>query len=116
MYVYILKCNDSSYYTGVTNNLERRLAEHESGMNEGSYTSKRRPVQLMFFEKFPTPMAAIRFEKQVKRWSRAKKEALIERNWDQLHELAKCINETSHENFRSPLNSPSTRLRAGSSG
>ncbi|MDX9846862.1 MAG: GIY-YIG nuclease family protein [Tenuifilaceae bacterium] len=105
MYVYILKCNDNSYYTGVTNNIERRLAEHESGYNETCYTYKRRPVQLVFFETFPTPMSAIRFEKQVKRWTRAKKEALIERNWQRLHELAKCLNNTTHENYRSPFDS-----------
>ena len=105
MYVYILKCNDNSYYTGVTNNIERRLAEHQSGINETCYTYKRRPVILMFFEKFPTPMAAICFEKQVKGWTRSKKEALIANNWDKLHKLAKCENSTSHKNHNPPFDS-----------
>jgi putative endonuclease len=97
MYVYILKCNDKSYYTGVTNNLERRLAEHKSGEVMSCYTFKRRPVQLMFYQQFQTPKEAIHFEKKVKGWTRAKKEALIAQNWAQLHELAKCKNATSHE-------------------
>jgi putative endonuclease len=105
MYVYILKCIDNSYYTGVTNNLERRLAEHQHGEVMSSYTFKRRPVKLVFYEQFQTPKEAILFEKKIKGWTRAKKEALIERNWQRLHELAKCSNETSHENFKSPFDS-----------
>lgn len=101
MYVYILKCNNNSYYTGVTSNLEQRLNEHESGINTGCYTHKRRPLELVFFEKFATPMAAIQFEKKIKGWTRAKKEALIASNWDKLHELARCMNSTSHKNFKS---------------
>ena len=98
MYVYIIKCNDKSYYTGVTNNLERRLAEHQHGEVMSCYTFKRRPVQLVFYEKFQTPTEAIHFEKKIKGWTRAKKEALISQNWEQLHELARCKNETSHKN------------------
>ena len=98
MYVYILKCSDKSYYTGVTNDIEKRLAEHQSGAIDSSYTFWRRPVSLVFYEKFPTPMAAINFEKQVKGWTRAKKEALIANNWDKLKDLARCLNESSHKN------------------
>ncbi len=105
MYVYILKCRDKSYYTGVTNNLERRLAEHQSGEVISCYTFKRRPVKLVFYQKFQTPKEAILFEKQVKGWSRAKKEALIESNWESLHKLAKCLNDSSHENYKSPFDS-----------
>ncbi|SKC15074.1 GIY-YIG nuclease family protein [Dyadobacter psychrophilus] len=75
--VYILKCSDESYYTGVTNCLERRLAEHTSGRKETSYTYSRRPVELVFSRKFKYVNDAIAFEKQVKGWSRKKKEAII---------------------------------------
>jgi putative endonuclease len=76
-YVYILKCSDESYYTGVTNNLERRLNEHQYGVNEGSYTYFRRPVELKFFEEFKYINQAIEIEKKIKKWSKGKKKALI---------------------------------------
>jgi putative endonuclease len=78
-YVYILKCSDDSYYTGVTNNLDRRVTEHSEGIYKKSYTFKRRPVQLVFCETFNDINKAIAFEKQIKSWSKKKKEALIER-------------------------------------
>ncbi len=87
--VYILKCSDGSYYTGVTNDVDRRLYEHQSGYDEKSYTFKRRPVELLFAEHFYDVIRAIAFEKQVKGWSRAKKEALIRGDWEALKELAK---------------------------
>uniref|UniRef100_A0A832D1I1 GIY-YIG nuclease family protein n=1 Tax=Ignavibacterium album TaxID=591197 RepID=A0A832D1I1_9BACT len=87
-YVYILKCADNSYYTGVTNNLERRIYEHNSGEIDG-YTSSRRPVELVYSERFSDINDAIRFEKQIKGWSRKKKEALIKRDFDLLVELAR---------------------------
>lgn len=51
-YVYILQCSDGSYYTGMTNEYERRLMEHQSGMDPRSYTSKRRPVKLVYLSEF----------------------------------------------------------------
>ncbi len=98
-FVYILKCSDDSYYTGITNNLERRLTEHNQGINPKCYTYNRLPVKLMYFDKFDNPNDAIAAEKQLKGWSRKKKEALFERNWDRIHELAKCRNITSHLNY-----------------
>jgi len=86
-FVYILKCSDDSYYTGVTNNLEKRINEHQLGIIKG-YTSKRLPVKLVFSERFGDINQAIRFEKQVKGWSRKKKEALINRNFDLLVTLS----------------------------
>lgn len=82
-FVYILKCFDDSYYTGVTNNLEKRINEHQSGIIKG-YTSSRLPVKLVFSERFSDINQAIRFEKRVKGWSRKKKEALINGNIDLL--------------------------------
>jgi putative endonuclease len=89
MAVYILRCADGVYYTGVTNDLDRRLEEHQSGLNPTAYTFKRRPVKLVFYEWFPDAEQAIAFEKQVKGWRRQKKEALIRRDWGALPELSK---------------------------
>ncbi|MGJ7032805.1 GIY-YIG nuclease family protein [Niabella hirudinis] len=88
-YVYILKCADNSYYTGITNNLERRLHQHENGYYEGSYTSSRRPVTLAYYECFHDVRNAIAFEKQLKGWSRKKKEALMRSDWDALKLLSR---------------------------
>jgi putative endonuclease len=88
-FVYILECSDHTYYTGVTNNLERRFNEHESGINPEAYTYNRRPVHLMWYEEFKYIDKAILFEKKIKKWSGAKKKALIENRLDQLPELSK---------------------------
>ena len=88
-FVYILLCRDNTYYTGVTNHLERRLYEHQAGEDIGCYTYKRRPVKLVFHENFSDIYQAIAFEKQIKGWRREKKEALINRNWDILPKLSK---------------------------
>jgi putative endonuclease len=93
-YVYIVKCSDESYYTGITNNLHRRIAEHNTGVNPGSYTSTRRPVELVFACEFNYVNDAIAFEKQIKGWSRKKKEAIICGNWEALKCLAECKNGT----------------------
>ena len=98
MELYILKCSDKSYYTGITNNLARRLDEHNIGLDRKSYTYSRRPVDCVFTQQFHDPNDAIRAEKQVKGWSRAKKEALIENKFDLIKSLAECKNLTSHMN------------------
>ncbi len=95
-YVYIVKCADQSYYTGITNNIERRLYGHNHGTNPDYYTYKRRPVKLMFIQDFSNPKDAIVAEKQIKGWSRKKKEALFHGDWNKIHKLAKCENNTSH--------------------
>ena len=100
MFVYILLCSDKSYYTGVTNNIEKRFAEHCEGADTKAYTYRRRPLKLVFCEQFIDPKEAIDFEKQVKGWSRKKKEAVIADNWNRLKELAICKNETSHLNYK----------------
>ncbi len=88
-YVYILKCSDQKYYTGVTNNLERRLEEHHQGINKNCYTFTRRPLELMYHINFIDPLEAIKWEKKIKDWSRKKKEALISENWDDLVKFSK---------------------------
>ncbi len=88
-YVYILKCADESYYTGFTSNLEKRIIEHQSGKHVESYTYSRRPIDLKFYAEFTEPQMAINCEKQIKKWSRAKKEALINNEFEKLPNLAK---------------------------
>jgi putative endonuclease len=100
-FVYILSCADGTYYTGVTSNLEKRLLEHKSSKNIGSYVSKRLPIKLVYYEHFMDINQAIEWEKRIKKWSKAKKEALIQDRWDDLKKSAKCSNETSHKNYRS---------------
>ncbi|MDR3696875.1 GIY-YIG nuclease family protein [Mucilaginibacter sp.] len=88
-FVYILLCSDNSYYTGVTNNLERRIYEHENGFDRKAYTFKRKPLKLAFCETFNDVNQTIAFEKQVKGWRREKKEAIINGDWPLLPELSK---------------------------
>jgi len=88
-YMYLLRCSDRSYYTGTARSgLEQRIAEHNAGTFDG-YTAKRRPVTLVYSEWFDQITDAISAERQVKGWSRAKKEALIRGDFDQLRELSK---------------------------
>ncbi len=94
LYVYILKCSDKNYYTGVTNDLERRLKEHEAGIDTESFTYNRRPVELVYHELFTDYNLAIDWEKRIKKWSRKKKEALINSKWEDLKKLSECLNET----------------------
>jgi putative endonuclease len=99
-YTYILECADGSYYTGSTKDLELRLWQHQNG--EGAnHTKKRLPVKLVYVEEFQRIDQAFYREKQIQGWSRKKKEALIYHMPEKLHELAKCMNETSHIGFNS---------------
>jgi predicted GIY-YIG superfamily endonuclease len=88
VWVYILRCADGSYYTGQTINLEKRLAEHQAGEG-GEWTRYRLPVDLVFSHEMPDEDSAFLAERQIKGWSRAKKEALIGGNWNMLQSLAK---------------------------
>jgi putative endonuclease len=77
-YVYILASETRELYIGVTNNLERRLAEHRSGYSSKSYSLLHGTRRLVHFESTPNVLAAIQREKQLKRWNRQRKLALIE--------------------------------------
>lgn len=88
-YVYILKCSDGSYYTGITNNIDQRVMQHNEGLSHSAYTYTRRPVELMWVEMFTDPNEAITIEKKIKGWSRRKKEALITEDWDKLIAFSK---------------------------
>jgi putative endonuclease len=92
-YMYILKCTDGSFYTGSTWDLKRRLGEHQQGLGS-RHTSRRLPVELVYYEAFVTIADAFAREKQVQGWSHAKKDALIRRSDALLHELSECRNET----------------------
>ncbi|RLC50999.1 MAG: GIY-YIG nuclease family protein [Candidatus Cloacimonadota bacterium] len=87
-WVYILKCSDGSYYSGSTSNLEKRISEHQNGLIKG-YTSKRLPIELAFSEYFEDVYFAISAERQIKGWTKAKKEALINGDFELLKVLAK---------------------------
>ena len=93
--VYILECRDGSYYTGVTNDLERRLWEHNTGFNIGCYTYSRRPVTLRYYETTHDIKQAILREKQLKGWSRKKKEALFKEDWAELKRLSQSYKQPS---------------------
>ena len=73
----------------MTSNIERRFEEHQSGKNRNAYTFKRRPLKLVYYTSFSDVNMAIDVEKQIKKWSRAKKKALIDGKYDQLINLAK---------------------------
>lgn len=77
-YVYIVRCSDDSFYTGITNNLEKRLRQHNGEIKGGAfYTRNKRPVKLIHKEEFATHLEAARREIEIKGWSREKKEVLI---------------------------------------
>jgi putative endonuclease len=105
-YVYMLLCADDSYYIGVTNDLEFRLGQHEYGFDPGCYTFTRRPLKVVHASDFHNVDEAIAWEKQLKGWSRAKKAALVAADWNRIHELAECANETaSRYHLVSPFDS-----------
>jgi len=87
-WIYILECSDGTYYVGSTKDLEYRLSEHQSGQG-AKYTSRRLPVKLVYSEEYERVVDAYTREKQVQYWSRAKREALINGNHEDLPKLAK---------------------------
>ena len=86
-WVYILKCNDGSYYTGHTDNLDQRMGMHAEGKIIG-YTATRLLVTLIFAEQFATRYEALEMEQRIKGWSRKKKEAMMQGDWKQVQRLA----------------------------
>jgi putative endonuclease len=77
-YFYMLRCSDNSLYSGITNNLDRRLKEHNSSTSRSAkYTRAKQPVKLVYTEEFPTIQQAMAREREIKKWPKAKKEALI---------------------------------------
>jgi putative endonuclease len=91
-WVYILRCSDGSYYTGHSDDLGKRMAEHEQGLG-ADWTRRRRPIELVWCEDAPTRYETLAFERRVKNWSRARKEALIAGDWNQVGHFARPPHE-----------------------
>ena len=105
-WAYILRCGDGSFCTGHTDELEKRIAEHRSGVS-GEYTATRLPVELAWSEEFPTRHEALEAERKIKGWSRVKKEALIAGDWSAIQRLAR--RKGSFETKAGPSASPSSQ-------
>jgi putative endonuclease len=88
-YIYILQCADNSFYTGATSDLSRRVYEHEIGADRTAYTYSRRPVKLVWAQECLTREEALRLEHQIKGWSRTKKAALVQNDYENVHEIVK---------------------------
>lgn len=87
-YVYMLKCQDDAIYTGVTDDIDRRFKEHTKGKG-GHYTNYNRPREVLYKEPFEDILNAEERERQIKRWSKAKKLALIRGDKKRLTNLSK---------------------------
>jgi putative endonuclease len=98
-WTYILKCSDESFYTGSTKNLVSRIIDHQRGQG-ANHTRYRLPVTLVYLERFERVQEAFYREKQIQGWSRKKKQALISGMTKELKNLARCLNESSHLNFK----------------
>ena len=88
-YVYMLRCFDGTFYIGITNNAERRIAEHEFGIDPNCYTFNRRPLKLAHISEFGEVIDAIAWEKRLKGWSHAKKRALEGGDWAAIHRYSR---------------------------
>jgi len=88
----MLKCSDDSYYIGHTDDIEKRISEHITGTYPCCYTRSRLPVIVVFVQNFETREEAFLAERQIKGWSKAKKEALIKKDWNKVSLLAKRKN------------------------
>ncbi|QCB53830.1 GIY-YIG nuclease family protein [Sphingopyxis sp. PAMC25046] len=91
-WTYMLRCSDGRYYTGHTDNLERRIAQHQHG-GFCDFTSRRRPVALVWSQDFATRAEALEAERRIKPWSRAKKKALVRGDWKMVGHFAKPPHE-----------------------
>jgi putative endonuclease len=99
--VYILECSDGSYDTGSAADLSQRLWQHEVGASRSAYTYSRRPVKLVWIsEEVRRYSDALRYERQIKGWSRAKKQALIRGDYDAIHEVVESERKKREVNKR----------------
>jgi predicted GIY-YIG superfamily endonuclease len=87
-YVYILRCADGSYYVGSAQNVAARVKAHNDG-HGAAFTFKHRPVRVVYSEAFDSKVQAVTRERQLKRWSRPKKVALVAGNLSRLKDLSK---------------------------
>ena len=111
-FVYMVRCSDGSYYVGSTRTaLEQRIGQHNAGYF-GGYTAKRRPVMLVFAQEFQWITDAIAAERQLKGWSRAKKEALSRGDYDTIKALADGWTKRAETRRRAALrHAPSARAQ-----
>src|ERR1700751_3201468 len=105
-YVYVLRCIDGTFYTGVTNDIDRRVGEHHDGQYTYCYTYMRRPLILVHVSEFAWIDQAIAFEKQFKRWTHRKKRCFIEGKWDELKRFAKGPRHAGSTTRLTALRSP----------
>lgn len=97
--VYILECADGSYYTGSAADLSQRIWQHETGASPSAYTYSRRPVRLVWTsEECKKYSIALQREKQIKGWSRAKKQALIRGDFEAIHVIVKSERKQREQN------------------
>lgn len=101
-WAYMLHCRGGAYYTGHADDLEKRIADHQSGLIEG-FASKRLPVELVWSQDFPTRIEALEAERRIKGWSRNKKMALIRGDWGEISRLAKSKDSASASSARTAL-------------
>jgi len=98
-FTYILRCEGDNLYTGSTKDMQRRFEQHKSGFG-ANFTKKYPPIEIAYLETHQRIDHAFYREKQIQRWSRSKKEALVRSDTNELHRLAACTNDThfSHKN------------------
>jgi len=104
--LYMLRCGDGSFYIGHTEDLEQRMQQHETNAY-GGYTADKHPLRLVWVQEFSTRLEALERERQLKGWTRRKKEALIRGDWNAIHALARARK-------RPPFDSPVASRRARS--
>ena len=88
-WVYMLRCADGSYYVGHSDDLCKRIAQHRQGVFPTCYTFSRRPIELVYSQDCQTRDEALVLERKIKGWSRAKKTALISRDWQEISRLSR---------------------------
>ena len=103
-YTYMVQCSDGRLYTGISNDPARRENEHNEGKHPKAWTYPRRPVHLVYTQEFQWVLDAIDWEKRLKKWSAAKKHALVNGDYDAIHELAKCKNATRSDRSKQEQN------------
>ena len=92
-FVYMLRCSDNSFYIGQTSNIEKRISGHEQGTYPCCYTKSRLPINVVFVQQLESRHQAFLAERQIKKWSHAKKEALIKQGWNEISLLAQRRNK-----------------------
>ncbi|MCY7339638.1 MAG: GIY-YIG nuclease family protein [Sphingomonas bacterium] len=103
-WVYMLHCKGGVFYVGHSDDLERRVHQHQAGLTKG-FTSDKLPVELVWSEGFATRLEAVESERRIKGWSRAKKLALIRGDWGEISRLAKgrtVLRQAQDERIKGP--------------